>query len=282
MRVGSFFTGGSILVSGYLLANLCSAAALLILYRLIAEKSGSSVATRAIILLLLYPGSVFFFFPYTESLFLLLVSLCFFSLQRQQFRITAAISFLLPLARPVGIFIFPVLLWHAFRGRGGWKRWAVCAAPLLGYLCYFGIMQAFTGNPFEGFEAQQQFPAQPEIGRIFDVPGFLQSFADFGWRHDLLRSFVDRGFFLLFLCGLYWILRLGSVYFVYSIFFGLVPALSNSLMSYTRFMALVFPLFVVAACLELRRSWLFYALCAVLGIAQLYFLVRHITGQWAG
>jgi hypothetical protein len=143
-------------------------------------------------------------------------------------------------------------------------------------------MQRFTGNAFEGFAAQQQFPAQPAVGRIFDLPGFLQSFADIVWSHDLLHSFVDRGFFLLFLCGLYWILRLDSVYFVYSIFIGLVPALSNSLMSYTRFLALVFPLFVVAAGVTFRRSWLFYALCTGLGIMQIYLLVRHITGQWAG
>jgi hypothetical protein len=282
IHAATTLTTAPAVLSGYVLANLCSFLGLLLFHRFAREKHDLRTANRATILLLLYPGSVFFFFPYTESLFLLLSIICLLCLHMGNTSATAIAAFLLPMARPVGIFILPYLLWELFRKRSPRRSYLVCAAPLLGYLCYFGIMYFFTGNPFEGFTAQQQFPAKPSIARIGDLAGFAQSFADFVWHHDMTRSFIDRGAFFLFLCSLYWIWRMDSGYLVYCIFMGLIPAMSNSLMSYSRFLSVVFPFFILFATLPVRRSWLFYLLCAGCGAVQIYFFIWHASGQWVG
>lgn len=281
IKLGSIMTGGSYLVTGYILANAFSFIGFLLFHRYVREKHDLATADRATVLLVLFPGSIFFGFPYTESLFLLLLMTCLLSLQHGHLKTAAAAAFLLPLTRAIGVFIFPVLLWELLRQKAPLRRYAITAAPLLGYACYFGIMYAFTDNPFEGFTAQQQYPAQPSISRIADPVGFARSFADFRWSHDMLHSCVDRACFVLFMASLFWILRADTTYYVYSIVSGLVPALSNILMSYTRFLLLVFPLFIVWGQFT-RRRWIFWSIAAFFLAVQFYFFLRHISGQWVG
>jgi len=281
IRIGSFLVGGNLVLSGYLLANLFSLGAFALFHRFVAEKHGVDLANRATILLLLFPGAFFFCLPYTESLFFFLLMVCWVSLQRGKLYGAALAALLLPMTRAIGVFIFPVLLWELLRRRSPRESYVVSAVPLLGYACYFAIMYASTGNPFAGFEAQQNFPAKPSIARIADPVGFARSFADFEWSHSVLHSFIDRGFFLLFLLSLFWAFRMDSGYWVYSVFSGLIPAVSNILMSYTRFLSLVFPLFIVGAHVTVR-SRLFWLTCAVLGAWQIGFFLWHIAGGWVG
>ncbi len=281
IRIGAFVTGGNFVVSAYLLANLFSFVAFLLFHQFVRENHDLAIADRATVLLVVFPGSIFFNFPYTESLFLLLVMACLVCLRRGFLVAAAAMAFLLPMTRAVGVFILPVLVWELFRKKSPIKNYALSLAPLLGYACYFGIMYFFTNNPFEGFAAQQNYPAQPSITRIADPVGFAQAFMDFRWSHDMLHSWVDRLFFVLFLASAYWMLRADTTYYVYSVFMGLVPALSNILMSYTRFVSLVFPLFIVWGQFTLRtRS--FWPIAVLSFAAQNYFFIRHIMGQWAG
>jgi ABC-type multidrug transport system fused ATPase/permease subunit len=281
IRIGSFLTGGNMVLAGYLLANLLSFAGLLLFHRYVWEKHNLVLADRATTLMLFFPGSIFFFFPYTESLFFFLVMIFLFKLHRTNYTCAAVTAFFLPMARAIGILLLPVLVWELFRKKSLPKRYLACAGPVLGYLCYFGIMYSYTGNALEGFNAQRNYPAQPSLSRIADIVGFIVSFADFGWSHDMLHSFVDRGFFLVFVCSLYWVIRMDSTYYLYSVFTGLIPALSNVLMSYTRFLSLVFPVFVVLAQLTLRK-WVYLFLCGLSGAVQVCFLVRHVSDHWVG
>ena len=128
---------------------------------------------------------------------------------------------------------------------------------------------------------QQHFPAKASIFQIADPVGFAKSLASLTWSHDMLHSFVDRGLFVAFLFSLYWILRIDSGYYMYSIFAGLIPALSNLLVSYTRYLSMVFPFFIVLAQFT-SRKWLYWIVSCLSGGGQVYFLLRHISGAWIG
>ena len=281
IKIGSYVTDGNLVVSGYLLSNIFSFIGLLVFHRFVSENHCLKVADRATVLLALFPGSIFFIFPYTESLFLLLIVACLFCLRRGHLISVALLAFLLPLTRAIGVFIIPVFLWELLRTKSPMKNYVIIIAPLVGYACYFGTMYAFTGNPFEGFVAQQQYPAQPSVSRILDPAGFCDAFIDIRWSHDMLHSWLDRLFFVLLLASMYWMLRADTTYYVYSIFFGFIPALSNIFMSFTRFISLVFPLFIVWA-QSTKRRWLFWPLASISLIVQLYFFLRHINGKWVG
>jgi hypothetical protein len=265
----------------YLLANLLSLSAIVLFHRFVWEQHGLQIANRAGLLLLLFPGSVFFFFPYFESLFLLLLMVCLYCLRHNAFWGVAIAGFLLPMTRAIGIFILPVLAWEIYRRRSDVRQYSVCLVPLLGYASYFLVMYFATGNPLEGFDAQKQFPAQASIARILDLGGFVDRFAAFRWNHQALYSFIDRGCFLVFLVTMAWMLRIDSGYYVYCLLTGLIPALSNALMSYTRFLSVVVPVFIVWSMLTRKTQLYAFILMLFLGM-QLLFLLLHMSGHWVG
>ncbi len=278
IRIGTFLTGGDYIAAGYLLCNTFSLLGFLLFFRLVWERHGLGVANRATFILLFFPGSVFFFLPYTESLFLLLLMILLFCLNHTHHKAAALAAFFLPMARAIGIFILPFMVWELWRKKAPLRKYWICLTPLLGYALYFAIMHFQTGNALEGFQAQKQFPAQPSIARIADPMGFLERFADFSWNHNAMRSWVDRLFFLIFFYSLYAIFRTDSGYGIYAICSGLIPALSNILMSYSRFVCLVFPMFIVLGmCIRGRFFWFF---CVACGAGQLIYLFRMLIGRW--
>jgi hypothetical protein len=281
LRPFALLAPNATLLWSWLLSNIFSFFALVMFHRMIHAKHSLRLATSATLLLLFYPGSLFLCVPYSESLFLLLI-ICFFrSLDVDNIRTTIISSFLLPLTRAIGIFVLPVLVWDLLKKRSSLPRFAICLVPLLGYLFYFALIWFSTGNPFEGFAAQQSFPAQPSVSRIFDLSGFCQRLFHFSYTHDQLYSFIDRAVFLTLVASLYHIFRFDTSYYVYSLCAGLIPALSNGFMSYTRFATLVFPIFIVGGQLCLKTRTLPLLLILSYGV-QIMFLLLFISGRWAG
>jgi hypothetical protein len=280
IRIGTFLTGGDYITASYLLCNAFSLIGFLLFFRLVWERHGLGVANRATIILLFFPGSVFFFLPYTESLFLLLLMILLFCLSHTHHKAAALAAFFLPMARAIGIFILPFMLWELWRKKAPLRNYWICLTPLLGYALYFAIMYFQTGNALEGFQAQKHFPAQPSIARIADPIGFLDRLIDVSWNHGLFGGWLDRFFFLIFFYTLYAIFRTDSGYGIYAICSGLIPALSNILMSYSRFICLVFPVFIVLG-MSIRGRF-FWPFCMACGAAQLIFLIRMVTGRWVG
>jgi len=279
IRVGTLL-GGSSVFWGYLLSNIFSLIGLLLFHRHVWRHFDLAIANRAAVLLLMYPGSIFFFFPYSESMFLLLMMLFMTSLDRENYLRAAAASFCLPMIRPIGIFVLPMLICELVQRRSPKKYYAMCLAPVAGYGVYFFVMYWATGNAFQGFAAQAQFAAKPSIARIGDVAGFIRRFAEMQPVHDMLHSPIDRALFLVFLASLFFIFRIRLSYGVYSLFAGVIPALSSVLMSYTRFLSVVFPFFILMA-QKLSLRWILGVILILCGTGQVILLLRHISGLWA-
>lgn len=281
IRVSAWLLGGNTVLAAYLLANFLSVGGIMLFHRFVEHKHGTLVAHRASLLLLLFPGSLFFFFPYSESLFLFLLMLLLTSLNTQRTWAVALAAFLLPMTRAIGIFIIPYLIWENYRKRLPIKTYSICLVPLLGYAAYFGIMYWQTGNALEGFDAQAQFPAQPSISRLLHPLGFLNDLSRVEMRHDVTHSFIDRTIFFAFWLTVFFLFRLDSCYVVFALFSGLVPAITNSLMSFTRYASLVFPLYIAWAIVLRRSTYYPFVLMLFFGLQILMFLL-HISGNWAG
>lgn len=301
---GAKLTSGHALIVALFLSNLFSFVAWLLLYQLVARIHGKECAHCALLLLIAYPGSLFFQFPYSESLFLLLIVLFFMGIFREKFRLVALTGFLLPLTRAVGVFSLLPLGWYLFEKAVENRKsnassfsmvafisstlkngvWLACAAPLLGYASYFIIMNAFTGNPMSGFEAQRDYLNQPSVMNILNLPGFASAFFNVGWHHGMADSPIDRAFFVVFLICLPLIWRLNKLYFFYALGSGLIPAMSNWFFSYTRLLVLCFPLFIVLGkkLSERKNRLLLKYVVTVLGIIQIMFVIKHVNFRWAG
>jgi hypothetical protein len=286
IRLGSSLTGGRPLLVGLVLANALSLLSFWMLYRLVGRRYGWKVGRDALILVLAFPGALFFSFPYTESLYLVLVLGLFLGLESGRWVWSAIAGFLMPLARPVGVFVVLPLAWYFYARWAEQKRgnrelkiptgepgiesrtWnagpgdaslefgarpfqfgpcLLVMCPLLGYAAYFWLMHLWTGNALEGFEAQQSYPNSPSIGNMFNCAGFLHALANVQTLDGMMDSALDRASFLLVIALLPLVWRLDRTWFFYTLPAGLVPALTSWFMSYRRYTMVLFPVFIVLA-----------------------------------
>jgi len=306
IRLFTYIAPGQHVLVGLILANCLSLLGIYVLYRFVARQHGEMTALKSAVLLLAFPGAIFLSLIYTEALFLLLISLFFTCLFRQRFLWAAIWGYMLPMTRAIGILVVVPTFWHLIQIQGitataeskgysetwchrlsaafrGWGMLPVLSIAM-GYGTYLTFMYCTTGNPFEGFAAQKHFLNQPSIMNIFNLRGFLAAFANsnIGSLHEKLDSFLDRGFFLLFLTMLPTIWRINKAYFFYALASGLIPAMSNWFFSYSRFLILCFPVFIALAERLRIDCHLFWYIVAIIGEIQIVFLIRHINGYWAG
>jgi hypothetical protein len=279
IKLGSVFTGGNLFVAGLVLANLFFIAAILLFRRLITEWHGLEMANTATLLLLAFPGSIFFSFIYTESLFLFLIVLFFYFLFRNDCLGVAIVGFFLPLTKAIGIFCVAPLLWHLYSNRRPAREALAVFGLIAGYVGYFAIMYFFTGNAFEGFEAQRFYPTKPSISKIIDLRLNAMAFFFIGNFPVSAVNILNRIFFASLLITLPWIWQLNKTYFVYAVFAGIVPAFSALYFSYTRNVVTCFPFFLALAGYLVARGshrlkWFLILLFCGLETFLLYYYVN--------
>lgn len=235
------------------------------------------------------PGALFFQFAYSESIFLFLCLLALIFIERGQNGKAAGAAFLLAVCRPQGILAAPAL-WYAWAKQPGGRReivrnWAFLAAPLAGYAAYLGIMKAATGSALDGFRVfHDLYPFAPSPLKIFDLREFLAALTDLRCVHGYLGSLLDR-LWLIPLFGALWAMaRRERLYFAYTAAVGLIPAVTLSFISYTRYFVLAFPVFIVAgeALAHENRAWPRRLLIGAMIGVQAILLIRHANNYWAG
>jgi hypothetical protein len=283
IRLFSRVTGWNHLLSGLILANFFSLIALVMLHRYIARSSGAALADRTIMLMLAFPGALFLLFPYSEPLFLLLCVAIFISLSLNDYLKAGLASLLAALARPVGVlWVIPFAV-HIFRNR---KMSAIIYLflPLLGYGCYLAIMYLSTGNAIAGFIEQSSSVSHNTMGKLFDPIGFIKTLTMPLNVHGFVNSAIDRTWFCFFVLSLFPLWKKDKVMFSYALVMGLVPAVTVSTMSFTRYSVMLIPSFIVAADFftpAARRGLFLLTLAGLFGM-QIIFLIRHINFYWAG
>lgn len=289
LRAAKPLFAGNTHIAALVLANLLAIFACLLLHQTIGRKLGKGVADRSLLLLLAFPGAFFLGLPYSESLFLFLIAAFFWGLDTERLPVAATAALLLPICRPTGALILvPLAVHFALRLRRDGKlspAYLAIAAPIVGFGIYLGIMTLMTGNPLEGFAAQDRFHTASTIGRLFDIPGFVAFFIQGAISlHGVTTSLIDRLWFLWLLACLPALWRFDKTWFAFALVMGVVPAMTAPIVSFTRYALVLFPMFAVTAKFldePSRRLWTAPVLLAFGGI-QAIFVIRHINNMWAG
>ncbi len=262
----SLSTGGNRILAGMILSNLFSLAAWVLFYDAVARRFGGSVSLWATLLLVSFPGALFFQFIYSESLFFLLLMLLWQGLERRCFGLALLAAFLLPLARSVGAFVVLPLAWCWVLGpvpsRADVAGRPVAAtglqdvsfplgvglvlAPVLGFVSYLALLWLWTGDPFAGIAAQNFWGAHA-LSNLWDLPKFLVGYVTPTCWHGFQGSVLDRCAFTLLLGLVPLIWRLGKDLAIWTLALGILPAMSGTFVSFTRFESVVFPLFIALA-----------------------------------
>ena len=272
-------------LAGVLLSNVFSGVAAWLFFLYAERKSGTLAASLALTLLLLFPGSLFFQFPYTESLFLLLLMGLVLSLEGGNTVGLILCAFLLPLTRPSGQFLVVPLAYLVWTQR---SRQSVTAlvALLVGIGSYYGFMGLMTGNPLEGVQAQHFWRQNRALsGSLLLRPlESIQAFFNVTTWHGYTGSLLDRLIFLGFCAGLPWLWRRNKEWFWWAVALGLAPALFNSFVSFLRFASVVWPLFILLGerLVRLKQPWLLAAVFFPAVTLHLWLLWEHVNFRWAG
>lgn len=285
---GSIILAGHSLITALILSNLLSLFGLWMLHDWMSQKD-RPLADVTLLLILAYPGSLFFMFAYTESLFFFLSVSFLVLLLRRKYGMAALVSFFMPLTRSVGVLSMIPLFYELFKNKKNGKRlifekgWVLLAAPL-GLLSYFLIMRGLTGDAFAGVKAQKFYIAASSIKNLLDVGRFISAYLNANVFHDFLHSFVDRFWFTLFLVSLPAIWKYNRALFYYALVMGFFSAILLNFMSFMRFLSVIFPFFIALAGVftgAKRKYFLPPALMLLFGF-QIYFLFRFIRFYWVG
>ncbi len=294
-------------LGGVLLANLFSVVGLVMFHRLSARRYGERTADLAVGLLLVFPGSLFVQFVYSESLFFLLVMVLWWGLERGCYVTAWVAAFLSPLARGVGVFGLLPLGWHwlmtrrwtwldrwnwlerernaAPKGVGVSSLWpsALLLAPLCGWGLYLGLMWVWTGNALAGVEAQAHWKAH-SISNLWDLPRFVAGFFEVTCWHGFKGSALDRVAFLPLLYAFPLLWRMDKDLIPWTIMLGLLPAMSGTFVSFLRFEACAFPVFLAWAWFLQRTNsrWPVFAVLAINGLLHAILVWRFVNYRWAG
>ncbi len=297
------------------LGNLFSALATAVFVRTTWTRFGARTARWSAAALLCQPGALFFHVPYSESLFLLVLMLLWNGIERDRFTQAALAAFLLPLVRGVGLFILIPLAWNLLREQAPqsgirlWDRftpriahwrsilgpastrrlllgqphaWLILLMPIVGWTVYLGFMAVTTGNPWEGIEAQKYWGHRHSMGNLIHLPKFILEYFNPTAVHEFAGSVLDRLLFIPVIATAWWSWHRNRDLFPWILCLGVLPAMSGSFTSFTRFVAVAFPCAIAHGVLLTRtRSWGLFLL--VLGaVIQGLLLWRFANFEWAG
>jgi hypothetical protein len=292
IRLASPAFGGDLLASALVLATLFGILALIVLHHGLVQRTSTRVANLTILLMCLQPAAFFTVLPYSESLFLLLLAAFFLTLLREHFWIAGLLGALLALTRAIGVFSFvPLLLaWWGARDDGPRLRALACLLPIAGFGAYLLIVYAQSGDPFLGMNVQKSFATAPSILRLFDPITFARELFHVRKLHAFSGSLLERLSFLAYVVALVAMARRrpkagpDRALFGLSVAFGSIPAIATVLMSFTRYLSVIFPVFVTLAeaLAPKSRRWALAAVGTCLLALQLVLLYRHVTFRWAG
>ncbi|MCL4369650.1 MAG: hypothetical protein M1380_01905 [Chloroflexi bacterium] len=266
MRAVSLVTGLHPIAAGLVISDVALLAALFLLHRLLLPRFGSGVANRTLVYLSLFPTAFFLHGPFSESPMLMLAVLGFYLVSRRRWAGALVVAYLAGLARPQGVLLGMPLAVQWLKGGGRWRDLlshrrrslpgglGLLTASLLGLVTFLALVDTpwrRPGTPAGEGPMATQWLAVPGTDLLFAAQRILSGAA---YHIDFFGLLMAVAFLLLLVVGF---ARLEVGYSLYALLFFLAPLSRASplipLMSFSRYLLLLFPCFVVLAIWGKRR-----------------------------
>jgi hypothetical protein len=250
------------------------------------ESQGSEkVVQYGFMAMVFFPTTFFFHMTYTESLFLLLLLATLFAIRLEKpLLLIAALIGLATATRPVGVALGPVFvlhLWNVSRSKTDFFLKSliygpICLSGLIAYMTYLGWI---FSDPFAFAQTQKHWAMQHDITSLGDrlwclitLQPLTDNFdpenpAYFGRPRNGLVDWlnirlINVAYFLLAV-GM---ITVGSIKkwltrdeIILSLFLLLIPLCTNGIVqgltSHARFIAVIFPIYIVMGRLLYKMGW---------------------------
>lgn len=287
---------GSDILAGLILVHIALFAALIYIYKLAQIDYPEIVAWRAIFFTLAFPAAFFFSALYTESYLLLGFAGTLYHARRGQWLLAGAFGIFTSLTKLIGIvLIIPVGLELIKQGRlrpvrENLRAWLGTAMVPLGGIAYLASIQIRYGDFREYFDAQGHWYREtlsPEPFILFlnvllrQPPEESVHYpANITPLHGMF-TVQDVGTLLIFLgAGVYLWLRVRPSYGALVLAGAMVPALSGTPLALNRYMAILFPVFILLA--TIRWEPVRMAIAIIFGLGLMFTTYLFVNGLWAG
>jgi hypothetical protein len=295
LKVVSIPLGGrdlSYIVAGLLISTVAFACAYVVVYRLVEHDFDADIAGGTLLLLVSFPLAFIYFAGYTESVFLLLTAGCFLALRRHSLVLAGGLAAAATLCRPQGIalagpLLVAVVLDMRDRRREGRPALrpahaSVLAAPAT-FLAYYAWAASDVG--VDPLTAQRHAFALRNVApwtSIIDAINYARSGVPAtGWSNVAAAIALLAGLALM-------IRRVPLDYILYTAL-AAIPILCRETLSFgalgplkgtDRYIAVLFPLFVVAALLTRRAPWLRYVIAAGFAVLMVRTFVYFVHNDY--
>ncbi|MBE0429923.1 MAG: hypothetical protein IBX61_08645 [Thermoleophilia bacterium] len=281
VKVLGLALGERYLMAGMALSTLFLISGMVFLYRLVREDYGEKVAGRAVLLLAIFPTSVYFSSLYTESLFLLSSVAAFYYARQGRWALVGGWGLLASLTRIAGLWLLLPLLWEYLSQKNfSLRRMSpkVVWLALLpgGIALYMSYLYLAFGRPLAFADAQMAGWAH-ELSTVWgSVAGDLDRLLNHSelWpAYDLAAAAVVAA------CLVLGLRKLRGSYNIYLLVSLLAPFLGGTSKSMSRYMLVIFPVFIVMA-LYSGRPVVRYSLYAVSVALLALTTAMFISGRW--
>lgn len=283
---------GSDVLAALVVVHLALAGALIYIYRLLVAEYGGRIAWRSVYFFLIFPGAFFFSAVYNEALLLFAAAGAIYHARRGQWAWAAAFGILGSATKLVGVLLIIPLAVELLSQRGRSLRdlvpgaW-ILAAPM-GAVAYFAYLQAAFGSYRVFFDTEAHWHREPFSAVMLMGVQYLAG------DEGVLRFYPPNSMtlapaYLLFDTTLLWFFLAAGIilwrkyrptYGAFVLAFTLIPALSGSPQSMNRYVAVLFPAFIILAHI---RSEAIRATISIAFILTLAFTTHlFVNGYWAG
>lgn len=267
------------LILGLLITNALFIFSLVVLYKFIIELLGDHViASRAVMLLIFFPTGFVYSCFYSESLFLLVSLASFYFAAKQRWWLAGISGLLSVLTRSVGILLMvPLAVFYmdAIKWQIKKIRWNVLFLGIVfvGLPIFLLWQYSASGNWLAPFQNQAAWDKE------FSWPwkAFFNPTA-----FSMFTFFTDRIFVILSIfLSVFLIRKMSTIaYSLYILLSVAVPLFTGTLFSVTRYLGVVFPIFIGLGMLT-RKSLIYLLLGAFFLVIQLFMFAVWSQFYWA-
>lgn len=281
VRALGVVSGGRYLLAGLALSALFMCGGILFMYRLIRDEFGAEIAGRGVFLMAIFPTSVFFTAMYSESLFLMTSVATFYYARKGRWAHAGCWGLLASMTRITGLWLLLPLAWELLSQNGfSLKKLAPGAACLLlvpgGVGLYVLFLYLKFDRPFAFAETQVSgwgHELTTIWGAVARDLGYLTQNGEYWVVYELLASAF------LAACILLGLRRLRGSYNIYMLVSLLAPVLSGTTRSMSRYILVVFPVFILMAQLT-KKPATRYAVYSVSLVLLAVATGAFATGRW--
>ncbi|HEY9060740.1 MAG TPA: hypothetical protein VIO64_09600 [Pseudobacteroides sp.] len=270
---GVYFFVKSYFWSGVIVSNISLFLGCTYLYKLVKIDYEEDVAFRAVKYVLIYPITFFLSITFSESVFFTLSIMTVYYLRRHKWFLTGICGMFAAVSRNFGIFLlipvfaeFLLYFADAYRNRKDGKLVMKLLKGLnimfipAGFSLYLLLNKLISGDWFTFLKYQKEYWSQ-SFGMFYEnikttfinaIPGVST------WgAADRISIWVPQAFSIILVSILlvYGIKRIRTSYSLYMLVY-ITAALSPTwLISGTRYLMCVFPMFIIFACISKKRIW---------------------------